>query len=649
MARIKKTNYFNSEEKNHISSSATNSEMYTSAAKHEHIDANLDKSQYNFEHDDESDKVLVRKVILPQSLLSAVKGASTKLYELGFPALANDMSALYKLAVNKRFSIAFVGEFSKGKSTLINRILGDEILPTAILPTTAVITRITYGKNPKITICDYTGHTKKEIDLRESSWKGLTAANFGEKEPEGYAIVDYPDKWLGKYAIDFIDTPGAGDLNDQRIRIIERSMINADAAIITISADKAISLTEELFIKQKIMSRSVPFVALAVTKLDLVDEKDRAGIISYLISKLKLMKLSIPIIIPDDTINIPGLIKTDDFAVLFGIDQFRKMVMAWMTNPKRESLMEKWLTTNALAIINSAKGFLLQQEELLNVDEEKRNTIINQRNAALLKIHESWEKLRQEMINRCNQCVESFNSAAIEFGDSMIETLQHEADRQPSPKDWLEKEYTYRVKRELSAISVALDNLVARRVSADVRWLNGELNKQFKTLVGSEVAALMSKEDFIPTVDNRSVKFKSLKDKSMKATIVSSSLSLGAALILGATGAAPLLFATLGVGTVTNLVFKKRLEKEVERQKEILKELIAQQIPNVIKEASADGKTKIKIIYNDILSESHKTESRWIKTQQDIIRESINAPGKDAREKLSEKINVIKQLSTTFS
>lgn len=607
-------------------------------------------SPSNEQQKEAKDKIVVpRKVNLSPVLLKSVKEASVKLGEIGFPGLAKDMARLYQLAVNKRFTVAFVGEFSRGKSTLINRILGKDILPAANLPTTAILTRIVYGSKPQMTVCSKDGQPIKELPVNIESWKGLTAANFGDQEPEGSVIIQYPDRWLGEYAIDIIDTPGAGDLEEKRARVIERCMVNADSAIITIDATKAFSQTEKLFIQQKIMSRGVPFVALAITKLDLINLNERVKIISYVITKLNNMKISMPIVIADDSIEIPGVETLKDSNIIIGIDKFKKMIVAWMANENRCTLMEKWLSINALTIINSARGFLLQQQEIVNANDVEKEKLISQRNRALSEVHDKWEILRGEMDARCKKCVEKFHEAANEAGIAMIETLQHEVSRQPNPKEWLEKEYSYRVKRELSAISLSLDNLVAKMVTADMRWLNNELTKQFKEIVGTEVAALMSKEDFIPTVDDQAVKLKSLKDQSMKAMMVSSAVTLGAALMLGLTGGAPLILATMGVGTLANLFSRKSLEKEGIRQKEVISDLISKQIPQVINEASSDSETKIKIIYNDIISESHRTETRWMTAQRTLIRSSLENQGKDVKEQLSQKIATVDQLVIKFS
>ena len=650
MAKIKNTNFF----KTGINTTAPVSE--TCQEKHNpqavvsgNPQQDMPSNAVHQKHGDDHKTVVPRKVQLSSQLLQTVKAACAKLNGAGFPALANDMAGLYRLAINKRFTVAFVGEFSRGKSTLINRILGAEILPTANLPTTAVFTRIVYGCKTNMTVCGKDGKKIKEMPVKPESWKGLTAANFGEEEPEGYVVVEYPDKWLGEYAIDFIDTPGAGDLEEKRARVIERSMVNADSAIIAIDANKALSQTEQLFIQQKIMSRGVPFVAIALTKLDLVNADERAKVISYINKKLKSLKISMPIVVADNNIEIPELDREKNPNVFIGVDALKRLIIAWMSNENRRSLTERWLSINALAIINSARAFLLQQREIIDAKDAEKEKLIRQRYNAISKMHVKWDALRTEMYVRCKNCEEIFQKAAVEAGVSMIENLQHEAARQPNPKDWLENEYSYRVKRELSAISLSLDNLVAKRVTAEMHWLNSELNKQFKEIVGAEVAALMSREDFQSTVDDRAVKLNSLKDKSVKATVVSSVLTLGAALMLGVAGGAPLILATMGVGTAANLLSRKSLEKEGNRQRETIKELIAQQIPNVIKEASSDSATKIKIIYNDIISESHNTESRWMTAQRSLIRNSVEDQGNDVKEQLLKRLAEIEQLVTIFS
>ena len=47
-----------------------------------------------------------------------------------------------------RYTLAVVGQFKRGKSSLINAILGLPVLPADVTPTTATVNRITFGVDP---------------------------------------------------------------------------------------------------------------------------------------------------------------------------------------------------------------------------------------------------------------------------------------------------------------------------------------------------------------------------------------------------------------------------------------------------------------------------------------------------------------------
>ena len=542
----------------------------------------------------------VRVVQISPELIDKVKNTAKILRDIELRALANEVVHLYSKIVDEHFTVAVVGEFGKGKSTLINKFMGKEILPTAVLPTTALLTRITYSQSEKLLVIGSNGQRQKELPLSLDSWTGLTAANFNEKEPEGYVIVEANNEWMGKYCVDILDTPGAGDLEEKRARVIEKCLIGADAAIVTVSATKILSLTEQEFIRHKIMSRGIPFVAIALTQMDMIAPQEREQILTYLYKKLESLKITIPVFVADDNIEIPG----DKYQNLIGFDKFKSLVISWLSHEQRRELTEKWLITNVNGIIQAASLILEQQKTIVDAKGEEKERLIAKRDEALSKVHGQWQSLRDELTKRCDNCERLFNSKAQELGEQITEALQHEVGKQPNPKVWLEEEYAYRVKRELSAVSITLDNLVANQIANDLKWLNTEMAKQFNEVVNIAPEKLKAKEDFRPDVNDKSVKLENLKDQSTKATIMSSALTLGAALLLGVSGAAPLIFATMGVGTGANIISKRILEKKGDEQRAELKKLIAQEMPRIIKEASSDSSIKIKILYNDIISES---------------------------------------------
>lgn len=68
----------------------------------------------------------------------------------------------------KKYNVAVVGEFRRGKSSLINALLGLPVLPADATPTTATVNRITYGAEPSVTIHYKDGSQKSWIAWRNS-------------------------------------------------------------------------------------------------------------------------------------------------------------------------------------------------------------------------------------------------------------------------------------------------------------------------------------------------------------------------------------------------------------------------------------------------------------------------------------------------
>jgi len=71
---------------------------------------------------------------------------------VGQPTRAVRIREAREALLEQRFMLLVLGEFKRGKSTLVNRLLGVDTLPVGAAPTTAVLTRVTYGDEPSATI-----------------------------------------------------------------------------------------------------------------------------------------------------------------------------------------------------------------------------------------------------------------------------------------------------------------------------------------------------------------------------------------------------------------------------------------------------------------------------------------------------------------
>jgi len=141
----------------------------------------------------------------------------------------------------RRFLISVAGEFKRGKSTLINALLGEAILPMGVLPLTAVATELTYGDG---------GVTVDYLDGRRQPVNASALADYvtEERNPgneRGIARVEVLGRWpLLEAGVVLVDTPGVGSVHAHNTEAARAALLDADGAVLVMSADAPISAQE---------------------------------------------------------------------------------------------------------------------------------------------------------------------------------------------------------------------------------------------------------------------------------------------------------------------------------------------------------------------------------------------------------------------
>src|SRR5271155_994235 len=113
-----------------------------------------------------------------------------------------------KLASNQ-LHLAVLGQMKRGKSSFINALLGAEILPSGVLPVTAIITEIKYGPKPEAEIAYSVEDFREKITPEHLSTYITEAGNPGNRKQVARVEVAYPSPLLANGII-LIDTPGIG-------------------------------------------------------------------------------------------------------------------------------------------------------------------------------------------------------------------------------------------------------------------------------------------------------------------------------------------------------------------------------------------------------------------------------------------------------
>ncbi|HIU34739.1 MAG TPA: dynamin family protein [Candidatus Pullichristensenella excrementigallinarum] len=178
------------------------------------------------------------------------------------------------LITGKHYRVAVIGEFKRGKSSLLNALLGAEVLPTDILPTTAVINRIVYGDQRRVVLHYHDGRNLVcGIDqLREYATK-LDA----EKEARAREIreieVSYPSIFTENH-IELIDTPGLND-NDAMSEVTRSVLTDIDSAIVVISMQYPLDETEKALIEDLILQPGVRHITFVLSFIDRFREQEQ--------------------------------------------------------------------------------------------------------------------------------------------------------------------------------------------------------------------------------------------------------------------------------------------------------------------------------------------------------------------------------------
>ena len=155
-----------------------------------------------------------------------------------------------------RFHVAVVGEYSTGKSSFLNAMLQDEILPTALEECTAVVTRIRHAdvETPMIETMDQTGQ-KKSIQMDALS----TALTFSEAQEQELAevIISLPLQGEFEKQVDFIDTPGVNDSSMRGDAITLKWLPQADAIVFLTHCMQAFKKSEIDFLSNHVAKQDI--------------------------------------------------------------------------------------------------------------------------------------------------------------------------------------------------------------------------------------------------------------------------------------------------------------------------------------------------------------------------------------------------------
>lgn len=185
---------------------------------------------------------------------------------------ANALNELTSDIQEDFFTIVVLGEFKRGKSTLVNALLGEKILPTDVLPETATINAIMHSETPTLSVVMRDGNEE------HGEVSGRFLKKFSAQNPQAvaekvkYIKIGYPADILQQNVV-IVDTPGVSDINEQRCEVTYRFLPKANVILFLLDANSPLKKTEKDFIDQHLLPLGIDHILFLANNMMMLTRK----------------------------------------------------------------------------------------------------------------------------------------------------------------------------------------------------------------------------------------------------------------------------------------------------------------------------------------------------------------------------------------
>jgi small GTP-binding protein len=173
-------------------------------------------------------------------------------------------------------TVAVVGEFKRGKSTLINALIEADLLPVGAVPLTAVGTYAEFGEVVRVAV-EYLDGRCVEVTPNAIAEYATERGNPGNER--GVAAVNLTTPAPVLRSIRLVDTPGVGSAFADATETARELLGHADFAVAVLSAEQPASRRELKFVRELISGGMPTFVV--TNKLDLVPAAERSEVVEF--------------------------------------------------------------------------------------------------------------------------------------------------------------------------------------------------------------------------------------------------------------------------------------------------------------------------------------------------------------------------------
>lgn len=386
-------------------------------------------------------------------------------------------------AITKRrtepFSLVVLGDFKRGKSTIINAILGKSIAPVNVAPETFTINSISYSETPKA-----------EAVLKNGQRISLTADDLVREKleklmrafPDTLEYIDIRDDAELLKEIRIVDTPGLSDL-DCLDKQVQDYLVNADAVIYIASALSPFSESEQFFLASHVRPLSFNKLYVLVNMIDAMNtQEDIEKIINRVSERCES-------IMPNAFVY--GVSGIDEYRRKIGLNRpdikgfqefYENEFLKFEMSLKREIILQKDIirTQRVLTMlnlmINDTAARIRMIYEMMAMDRKKLDDISQSIERECSTLASALESKKPKILLSITEMQQEAEQWMYGFFSKLREDIL-ESRNSVSPEDIDKHFYSFLVDKVGEAYRKCLD-IHRQRLSMIIAQLGAELSKK---------------------------------------------------------------------------------------------------------------------------------------------------------------------------
>ncbi len=322
--------------------------------------------------------------------------------------LTKDVELICQQLVNPHFGIAVVAPFNFGKSTLINALLGREIMPTKMIRTTGAVISVKYGETLTIVITLRSGEVVKSNDT-EILKKFAVLNRKGQSREDVISVeVFYPHELL-KNGVELFDLPGTNDREEQDT-LVRDKLLQVDLVIQILNARQPFTQGEKETLHKWLFNRGIKTIIFVLNRMNELEGKnDKNEVYNDVNSNVNMFQSDLP----------------QGFKKLYRVDALPAV------KAQQERNIWKTITSGIITFESTLFTIISLQKERTNQTRLLRATTIASQVKSVL----------QEKANSLNEEIreaEYIRNMAIEKGKQREEYLRKEFKRRVQTyRNWL--------------------------------------------------------------------------------------------------------------------------------------------------------------------------------------------------------------------